>query len=71
MAGEQGELFPEPVRVERLDPRAVVGDRTRVRTVWRVTLGHGGEAHLVFEDRHGVYCEVHGRTCRAARAVAG
>ncbi|HEU5174088.1 MAG TPA: hypothetical protein VFT96_04980 [Gemmatimonadaceae bacterium] len=67
---EQIELFPEPVRVEPLDPRRLAGDGTTAIAVYRVTIGHGGDAHLVYHDRHGMYCEVHGRECRAARAVA-
>lgn len=66
---EQIELFPDPVRVERLDPRTLAGDRTSIRAVYRVTIGHGGAAHLVFHDRHGRYCEEHGRTCKAVAAV--
>ena len=63
------ELFPDPVHVERLDPRAIAGDRTRIQALYRVTIGHGGAAHLVFRDRHGTYCEEHGRTCKAVAAV--
>lgn len=66
---EQTELFPEPVHVEPLDPRTVAGEHTSATAVFRVTIGHGGEHHLVFQDRYGTYCEVHGRTCEAARAV--
>ena len=67
---EQIELFPEPVRVEPLDPRRLAGDGTTAIAVYRVTIGHGGDAHLVYHDRHGMYCEVHGRSCRAVAAVA-
>lgn len=67
---EQIELFPEPVRVEPLDPRRLAGDGTSAIAVYRVTIGHGGDAHLVYHDRHGMYCEVHGRSCRAVAAVA-
>lgn len=67
---EQVELFPEPVHVERLDPRRG-GERTSAQAVYRVTLGHAGELHVVYHDRHGVYCEEHGRGCRAVKAVQG
>jgi len=66
--GEQFDLFPARVQVERLDPRALLGPRTRVAALWRVTIGDG-EPHLVFEDRHGRYCEAHGVDCRAVREV--
>ena len=67
---EQTELFPEPMKVERLDPRAVAGSHTSAKAVFRVTIGHGGEHHLVFQDRYGTYCELHGKTCVAVGAVA-
>lgn len=66
---EQVELFPDPVHIERLDPRAVAGSGTSAKAVFRVTIGHGGEHHMVFQDRYGTYCEVHGRTCPAVTAV--
>ena len=65
----QGELFTTPVHVERLDPRKVLGASTRVDALWRVRLGDESGTHLVFRDRHGTYCEVHGRGCRAVRSV--
>lgn len=68
---EQTELFPEPMRVERLDARAIAGSHTSAKAVFRVTIGHGGEHHLVFQDRYGTYCELHGRTCVAVGAVNG
>lgn len=63
----QTELFATPSHVERLDPRATLGSSTRVERLWRVRIGDGGGTHLVFRDRHGTYCEEHGRTCRAVR----
>jgi hypothetical protein len=66
--GEQIDLFPPTAVVEKLDPRVLLGSRTRVAGLWRVTIG-GGEPHLVFKDRHGLYCEAHGVDCRAVRAV--
>ena len=67
----QTELFATPSQVERLDPRAMLGSATRVERLWRVRIGDGGGTHLVFLDRHGIYCEEHGRTCRAVRLVEG
>lgn len=65
----QTELFATPVNVERLDPRAMLGSATRVSALWRVRIGDGGGTHVVFDDRHGRYCEEHGRGCRAVRLV--
>lgn len=69
MQVQQTELFPEPVHVEGLDPRSIAGSGTSATAVFRVTIGHGGEHHMVFRDRYGTYCEVHGRTCPAVAAV--
>jgi hypothetical protein len=66
--GEQFDLFPPRIRIEKLDPRSLLGVRSRVAALWRVTIG-AGEPHLVFKDRHGLYCEAHGIDCRAVRAV--
>ena len=63
------EIFPEPVHVERLDPRTLAGDATRITALYRVTIGFGTSPHLVFHDRYGVYCELHGRLCPAVNAV--
>lgn len=65
----QTELFATPVHVERLDPAKMLGASTRVERLWRVRVGDGGGTHLVFLDRHGKYCEEHGRTCPAVRMV--
>ena len=59
----QLELFRP--NVTKLDPRAIVGARTTVRALYRVQYGVDGPVHLVFVDRHGIYCEEHGRTCAA------
>jgi hypothetical protein len=68
----QIELFAIPIHVERLDPKQAVGSATRVEAIWRVRIGDGGGTHLVFRDRHGIYCEEHGAGCRAVReALAG
>ncbi|HEY0997714.1 MAG TPA: hypothetical protein VGD77_17125, partial [Gemmatimonadaceae bacterium] len=67
-------------RVRQLDPRAKCGPGTSVEWLVRVDerLKDGRvEAHLVFFDRHGWYCE-HGASCHAVapakrhvREVAG
>ena len=62
--------------IRELDPVRVCGDRTSVTQLFRVdeTLVPTGKAagsrqvHLVFNDRHGWYCE-HGRSCHAVSAV--
>jgi hypothetical protein len=69
----QLELFPEAVAVERLDPRRIVGERSRVRALYRVRFATDAAPHRVFDDRHGWYCDEHGPACRAvdaARAAA-
>jgi hypothetical protein len=65
----QTELFSAPVVVESLDPTAMLGAATRVRGLWRVRIGNEGGTHLVFDDRHGRYCDEHGRACRAIAHV--
>jgi hypothetical protein len=54
------------VRVVDLDPADKCGRGTTVQRLIRVDemIDHAREAHLVFFDRHGWYCE-HGRTCPA------
>jgi hypothetical protein len=54
------------VRVVDLDPFDKCGRGTTVQRLIRVDemIDHEREAHLVFLDRHGWYCE-HGRTCPA------
>jgi hypothetical protein len=54
------------VRVVDLDPLEKCGHGTRVERLIRVDemIDQAREAHLVFLDRHGWYCE-HGRTCPA------
>jgi hypothetical protein len=62
--------------IRKLDPLRVCGERTSVMQLFRVdetTLPAGKAAssrrvHLVFNDRHGWYCE-HGRSCHAVSAV--
>jgi hypothetical protein len=54
------------VRVVDLDPLEKCGRGTSVQRLIRVDemIDRAREAHLVFFDRHGWYCE-HGRTCPA------
>jgi hypothetical protein len=54
------------VRVVELEPAAKCGSGTSVQRLIRVDemIDDTREAHLVFFDRHGWYCE-HGRTCPA------
>ena len=65
-----------PLAIRELDPVRICGDRTSVIQLFRVdeTVVPNGKAassrqvHLVFNDRHGWYCE-HGRSCHAVSAV--
>jgi hypothetical protein len=65
----QTELFVAPVLVESLDPAAMLGAATRVHGLWRVRIGNESRTHLVFDDRHGRYCDEHGPACRAIAHV--
>ena len=65
----QIELFAVSVNVEPLDPKLVLGSATRVEALWRVRFGDESGVHLVFRDRHGVYCQEHGPRCKAVREV--
>lgn len=65
----QLDLFPFQVEVEALDPRAAIGARTGVEHLFRVRVNAGEAPHLVYHDRHGWYCEVHGKGCTAVGAV--
>ena len=58
------------VRVRELDPFARCGPRTSVVHLYRVDERVDGESsvHLVFNDRHGWYCE-HGKACPAVDDV--
>ena len=64
----QLELFRPSIT--SLDPRAIVGAQTAVRALYRVQYGIDGPVHLVFVDRHGTYCEEHGRHCPAVADAA-
>lgn len=75
-AGVKSEKAARPeLQIRRLDPLRVCGERTGVVQLFRVdeelTEGKAAGArqvHLVFNDRHGWYCE-HGRSCHAVSAV--
>ena len=63
------------LQIRELDPIRLCGGRTTVLKLFRVDeQAIGGKAatarqvHLVFNDRHGWYCE-HGRSCHAVSAV--
>jgi hypothetical protein len=59
----QLELFRPTITA--LKPRAAIGTATRVQALYRVQYAADGPVHLVFVDRHGAYCEEHGRDCSA------
>ncbi|HEX2779478.1 MAG TPA: hypothetical protein VHM30_08260 [Gemmatimonadaceae bacterium] len=67
---------PPVLHIRQLDPIRVCGDRTSVVQLFRVdeqavAVGKAAgsrQVHLVFNDRHGWYCE-HGRSCHAVSAV--
>jgi len=61
---------PRVVRVRRLDPQAKCGAGTSVEHLFRVDETSNGATvtHLVFFDRHGLYC-AHGRSCPAVDDV--
>lgn len=58
------------MKVKPLDPREKCGKGTSVERLFRVDETSNGSSytHLVFFDRHGLYCE-HGRTCPAVDDV--
>lgn len=55
---------PTVVRIKELDPREKCGPNTSVQRLFRVDARTDGlqHVHLVFLDRHGLYCE-HGPAC--------
>jgi hypothetical protein len=61
---------PRVVKLKELDPLAKCGPNTSVERLFRVdeTIKGVSTAHLVFFDRHGLYCE-HGRNCPAGDDV--
>jgi hypothetical protein len=63
------------LQIRELDPLRVCGGRTSVTQLFRVDeqlldgkAAGARQVHLVFNDRHGWYCE-HGRSCHAVSAV--
>lgn len=61
--------------IRELDPLRICGGATSVVQLFRAdevstasTAAKGRQIHLVFNDRHGWYCE-HGRSCHAVSAV--
>ena len=58
------------VKVVELDPESLCGRRTTVIQLFRVEAWEGAESekHLVFRDRHGLYCD-HGPSCVAVKSV--
>jgi hypothetical protein len=58
------------VRITELDPKAKCGAGTTVARLYRVEerVGDGRATHLVFNDRHGWYCQ-HGPACPAVNDV--
>ena len=63
------------LNIRELDPLRICGDRTSVVKLFRVDeqlvtgkAAGARQVHLVFNDRHGWYCE-HGRSCHAVSAV--
>ena len=58
------------MKVRELIPEKVCGPRTRVQQVFRVEerVNGSSQTHLVFNDRHGWYCE-HGTDCPAVGEV--
>lgn len=63
-------MAPRGIRIRELVPEKVCGPRTRVHQVFRVEerVNGSSQTHLVFNDRHGWYCE-HGAECPAVGAV--
>ena len=61
---------PRTVKIRELDPQQRCGPGTSVQHMFRVDENLGGRlsVHLVFFDRHGLYCE-HGRGCPAVEDV--
>ena len=69
-AGKVVAPVPRTVRIRELDPQQRCGPGTSVQHMFRVDENLGGRlsVHLVFFDRHGLYCE-HGRGCPAVEDV--
>jgi hypothetical protein len=56
-------MFPTRREIVAVDPREVIGPRTRVERVIRVRYEDERIMHQVLVDRHGWYCADHGPTC--------
>jgi len=65
----QFDLWPQRIAVEELDVKAIAGERTRVKAMYRVRYERDGGTHQVFFDHHGWYCAEHGKACPAVREV--
>ncbi|HEX4933412.1 MAG TPA: hypothetical protein VFV33_09550 [Gemmatimonadaceae bacterium] len=65
----QFDLWPQRILVEELDAKAIAGERTRVRAMFKVRYEREGGVHQVFLDHHGWYCAEHGPACAAVREV--
>ena len=65
----QLDMFPISREIESLDPRTVIGPRTRVAALYRVRYGDASQVHQVYRDRHGWYCGEHGPQCTAVADV--
>ena len=70
-----GKTARPELQIRELDPLRVCGGRTSVVQLFRVDeqllegkAAGARQVHLVFNDRHGWYCE-HGRSCHAVSAV--
>jgi hypothetical protein len=74
--GARATVAKPVLQIRKLDPMRICGDRTSVIQLFRVdeaavAVGKAAgsrQVHLVFNDRHGWYCE-HGRSCHAVSAV--
>jgi len=70
MRGAAKQAPVRTVKVRPLNPKEKCGPGTSVERLFRVDESVNGTpvTHLVFFDRHGLYCE-HGRTCPAVDDV--
>ena len=70
MKAKGGREIPRRAKVVELDPESHCGPRTTVMQLFRVEASsdNGTRKHLVFRDRHGLYCD-HGAECVAVELV--
>ena len=70
MKAKGGGASRRRTKVLELDPESYCGSRTTVMQLFRVEAqnDNGTQKHLVFRDRHGLYCE-HGAKCLAVELV--